>query len=52
MPTTDKIIYVSENTPMAIAVLRSLAKKMGSQAPNPLSDTLLRWTPKGWEVVR
>jgi len=50
-PTTDVVLYIGEDNPIAIGVLRALVGKVMSRAPNPLSDVLLRWTPKGWTVV-
>jgi uncharacterized protein YtpQ (UPF0354 family) len=50
-PTTDAVFYVSEDSPVATDALRALARSTMSRASNPLSDTLLRWTPQGWKVV-
>ncbi|TFW20819.1 hypothetical protein E4L96_09975 [Massilia arenosa] len=53
IPTTDMVIYVSESTPTALDALRTLSRKLGAQSQNPLApNTLLRWTPPGWETVR
>jgi hypothetical protein len=51
-PSNDTIVYVGEDTPMAIKALRSLVGKLMPGSPSPLSGELLRWTPEGWEVVR
>jgi uncharacterized protein YtpQ (UPF0354 family) len=51
-PTTDIVAYIGEDTPAAIGTLRSLARKIMRDAPNPLSGELLRWTPKRWVPVR
>jgi uncharacterized protein YtpQ (UPF0354 family) len=51
-PATDAVFYVSEDSAAAIDALRTLVRKIMSQAPNRLSDILLRWTPGGWEIVR
>jgi hypothetical protein len=43
---------VGEDTAVTIDALRTLAGNVMSRAPNRRSDILLRWTPKGWNVVR
>lgn len=51
IPTTDSVIYLAEDTPLAIAAFRSVIRQAMSQAPNPLSDTVLRWHAGGWHIV-
>jgi len=51
VPTTDIVLYIGEDSPVAIDALRTLAKQLRQRAPNPLSDVLLRWRSAGWEVV-
>jgi hypothetical protein len=51
-PATDAVFYVGDNSPVAIDALRTLARNVMGQAPHPLSEILLRWTPTGWEIVR
>jgi uncharacterized protein YtpQ (UPF0354 family) len=51
-PATDAVLYVGDDSPLAIDALRTLARNLMGKAPHPLSDILLRWTPTGWEVVR
>jgi uncharacterized protein YtpQ (UPF0354 family) len=51
-PATNTIIYVAEDTTIAIDALRQLAKNVSTRATTPLSTELLRWTPQRWEVVR
>jgi hypothetical protein len=51
-PATDTVLFMGDDTPIAIDAFRTLVAKIARQAPNPLSEQLLRWTPKGWEVVR
>jgi hypothetical protein len=51
-PATDAVFYVGDDSRVAIDALRTLARNIMLQAPHPLSDILLRWTPTGWEVVR
>jgi hypothetical protein len=51
-PATDVVLYIGEDHPIAVGTLRALVRNVMSRAPNPLSDILLRWTPKGWNVVQ
>jgi uncharacterized protein YtpQ (UPF0354 family) len=51
-PASDAVLYVGDDSPIALDALRSLAHKVMSKAPHPLSEVLLRWKPTGWEVVR
>jgi uncharacterized protein YtpQ (UPF0354 family) len=51
-PSADLVIYSSEDSSTAIDALRTLARNMMARAPKPLSGAVLRWTPKGWQLVR
>ncbi|MDR2195658.1 MAG: hypothetical protein LBE50_03505 [Gallionellaceae bacterium] len=51
VPTTDAVLYIGEDTPVAIDALRTLVNSMVSKSPNRLSNVLLRWKQTGWEVV-
>jgi hypothetical protein len=51
-PATGTVLYVGEDTAIAIDALTTLTKNVWSRTPNQLSTELLRWTPKGWELVR
>lgn len=51
-PATDTVLYVGEDTAIAIDALTALTKNVWSRTPNQLSTELLRWTPKGWKLVR
>jgi uncharacterized protein YtpQ (UPF0354 family) len=51
-PANDGLLYIGEDTPTAVDALRALVRNVMSQAPNPLSDVLLRWTSKGWRLVQ
>uniref|UniRef100_UPI0005764C9B hypothetical protein n=2 Tax=Nitrobacteraceae TaxID=41294 RepID=UPI0005764C9B len=51
-PSADLVLYASEDSSAAIDALRTLARNMMARAPKPLSGSLLRWTPKGWQLVR
>ena len=50
-PEMDTVIYVADDTPAAIKALRTLTQDVMSRSSHPLSRELLRWTPRGWEVV-
>ena len=52
LPATDAVFYIGEDTSIAIDALRTLVQDIMRQAPNPLTNILLRWTNNGWEVVR
>lgn len=52
IPATDAVLYIGEDTPVAIDALRSLVRNVLSRASNRLSDVLLRWTATGWVPVR
>jgi uncharacterized protein YtpQ (UPF0354 family) len=52
VPATDAVFYIGEDTPAAIDALRTLARNVFSRAPNRLTETLLRWSDAGWEVVK
>ncbi|GLH80306.1 hypothetical protein SSBR45G_52150 [Bradyrhizobium sp. SSBR45G] len=51
-PSPDLVLYSGEDSPTAIDALRTLAANLTVRAPKPLSNMLLRWTPKGWQRVR
>ena len=51
VPSTDAVLYISENSPQAIDALRTLARTMSDSAGKPLSDVVLAWSPTGWLVA-
>lgn len=51
-PSRDALLFIGDDTPEAIEALRALAQKVRSRTPAPLTDALLRWTDKGWELVK
>jgi len=51
-PSPDLVVYASEDSSAALDALRTLTKNLMARAPKPLSGSLLRWTPKGWQLVR
>jgi hypothetical protein len=52
VPSPELVLYSGEDSPTAIDALRTLASNLTVRAPKPLSNMLLRWTPKGWQRVR
>jgi hypothetical protein len=51
LPTNGAVLYIGEDTPIAIDALRTPSRNVMSRAPNRLADILHRWTPKGWRAV-
>ncbi|WP_249140270.1 hypothetical protein [Bradyrhizobium manausense] len=51
VPAADVLLYSSEDSSAAVDALRALTRNVMSRSPKPLSDRLLRWTPKGWQSV-
>jgi hypothetical protein len=51
-PAKDLILYIGEDTPMAVNAFRVLTKRVLAQSPAPLSAELLQWSPNGWRAVR
>lgn len=48
-PTT--LLYIGADDEASIAALRALARERLERAPDPVSATLLRWTPEGWKTL-
>lgn len=51
LPATDAVFYIGEDSANAIWRLRMLVSRVMAQAPNRLSDQLLRWTEAGWQPI-
>ncbi len=51
-PSTSRLLYISESSTKAVNNLRKAARELMSNSPSTLSDTVLRWTQGGWEVVK
>ena len=51
-PSADVMLYSGEDSSVALDALRTLVRNVMARAPKPLSGSLLRWTPKGWQLVR
>jgi len=52
VPATNAVLYIGDDTPVAIDAFRLFVKTVWARTPNPLSTELLRWTPTRWQVVR
>jgi hypothetical protein len=53
LPTSDRLLYVSEKTPKALDALLTLSKYTATRSSSPFApNLLLSWTPQGWEIVR
>jgi len=51
VPATDLVVFGDGSTPAGIEALHAFVQFAVAKAPRPVSDTLLHWTPTGWEVV-
>ena len=51
IPATNAVLYISEDTPIALDALRAVVSNVLARAPNRLSGVLLRWSESGWQVV-
>jgi hypothetical protein len=51
VPGTDDVFYANDEDPDAVAVLADTAAHFMPQQERPISATVLKWTPTGWEVV-
>jgi hypothetical protein len=47
-PASDALLYVDGSQPQAAAALAAVTADIVAKAPQPLSATVLRWTPTGW----
>lgn len=48
-PTT--LLYIGADDEASVAGLRAFARQRLERAPDPVSATLLRWTPDGWKTL-
>jgi uncharacterized protein YtpQ (UPF0354 family) len=51
-PANDALIYASGRDKDAVAALAKAADFVAARAQKPLSRTVLRWTPTGWEEAK
>jgi hypothetical protein len=53
LPTSGRVLYISDSTPQAIDALRTLSEHTAAKAADPFAPTmLLRWTTERWEKVQ
>ena len=50
-PRPNTVLYVGSDDPATIAALGDFARTRLQRAPDPVSTTLLRWTPEGWKTL-
>ncbi len=50
-PGADLILYGNDTGPTSVDALATLARQTYGQAERPISTTVFRWTPSGWDVV-
>lgn len=51
-PATDLVFYASDATPDAVGFLGKAAVEAAKSQDRPISPTVLRWTPAGWEEAK
>ena len=51
VPRPTVILYVGDDSAESVAALRAFAHERFQRAPDPVSETLLRWTPDGWKTL-
>ena len=51
VPMPDVVLFGNASSQSAISAMGMVAHNMLDRAPEPISATLLRWTPTGWEVL-
>jgi len=48
-PARDVVLFTGSRED--VAMLRYMSERLAAQQDHPISTTILRWTPKGWEVL-
>jgi len=48
-PARDAVLFTGSRED--VAMLRYMSERLAAQQDHPISTTILRWTPKGWEVL-
>ena len=52
VPAADSLVVVCDPTAEELVKLRKTVEQMARQAARPVSDTLLKWTPAGWQELK
>lgn len=52
VPANDIVVYAAASDPIALDAISTLVKAVGVKSVRPLSGTLFKWVPGGWEIVR
>lgn len=52
VPATDVLLYGDASSPRALQAMRKMMETVAQRASRPLSPTILRWKPDGWEAVQ
>lgn len=51
VPGTHLVFYADARQPNAMEALSTLAGRAMASQPRPISATILRWTPQGWQAA-
>jgi len=52
VPASNLLLYGDGSTPAGVDAMRAFAAEAARRSQRPLSGTVLRWAPRGWQVVR
>jgi len=52
VPANDIVVYAAAGDPIALDAIGIMVKAVGMKSVRPLSGTLFKWVPGGWEIVR
>lgn len=52
LPAPDTILYGDGSSNVGIDVLRTFARNVANQSTRPLTLSMWRWTPSGWDEVQ
>ena len=52
IPSSNEILYAPDRGPDSVSALRSATHFAATHAERMISETVLRWTPAGWDVVQ
>ena len=52
VPANDIVVYAAAGDPIALDAIGIMVKAVGMKSVRPLSGTLFKWVPGGWEIVK